>query len=500
MVVVPYLMPGFPLARASAELFTATATDATIGIVLLRHGIVSFGDTAQIAYERMIELVGRAEEYLEAEGVRPDRRGGELDPASGVAADVAALRAGVAAAAGFPVVLTVHDDEQALSFARRDDVGTIARQGPATPDHVLRTKRVPLVGRDVAAFAAEYQAYFEQHAGPQGDGPPSMLDPAPRVILDPELGMCTVGRTAGEARIVEDIYRHTIDVILGATALEAYEALPAGDVFDVEYWDLEQAKLRQSGDPLPLTGEIALVTGAASGIGRACVEALLAHGAAVAGLDLAAAIEDLFDRPDFLGVRCDVTSEEQLAAGLEATVQRVRRARHARPERRHLPAEPEDRGARPGRVGTHHADQRDCEHRAAESGGSAPGTLSAVRAGRGHRFAERARPWPWSRRLLRLEGGADPGRTSGRARVEREGDPREHGAPARRLRHRDLDARDPRGACAPVRPVRRRVPAQHPAQHRGGSHDVGELVAALCGPVFAKTTGPRSRSTAETNA
>ena len=119
-----------------------------------------------------------------------------------------------------------------------------------------------------------------------------MLDPAPRVILDPELGLVTVGRTARQANIVEDIYRHTMDVVLRADVLGGYEALPAGDIFDVEYWELEQAKLAKQGKQPVFTGEIGLVTGAASGIGKACVEALLARGAAVIGLDINPAIAD----------------------------------------------------------------------------------------------------------------------------------------------------------------------------------------------------------------
>jgi NAD(P)-dependent dehydrogenase (short-subunit alcohol dehydrogenase family) len=140
-------------------------------------------------------------------------------------------------------------------------------------------------------------------------------------MLDPEYGMITVGRSAGQARAVEDIYRHSIDTILRATALGGYEALPAEDIFDVEYWELEQAKLRAQRLPPIFTGEIALVTGAASGIGKACVHALLARGAAVVGLDINAEIETIMNRPDYLGVRCDVTREGEIVAALERAVE-----------------------------------------------------------------------------------------------------------------------------------------------------------------------------------
>ncbi len=140
------------------------------------------------------------------------------------------------------------------------------------------------------------------------------------MVVDPKLGVAAAGRSARDAAIVFDLYAHTIDVIERATALGGYRALPANDVFDVEYWDLEQAKLRAGGKPPAFAGEVALVTGAASGIGKACVESLLARGAAVVGLDLSPAIRELHDRPDFLGVVCDVASTDELGRALDQGV------------------------------------------------------------------------------------------------------------------------------------------------------------------------------------
>ena len=232
---------------------------------------------------------------------------------------LAALRQQVSRIAGNPVVLTNHQSERTLSFVRRPDVGTISQQGPVTPDHVIRTKRVPAVGRDIEAYASGYRQYFERNA-PHAKEAKTILDPAPRVILDPELGMCTVGRSVKDAAIVADLYQHTMDVIERATLLGGFAALPEREIFEVEYWDLEQAKLRKSGKPPLFTGEVALVTGAASGIGKACVAALLARGAAVVGLDLDICIEQLHKRADFRGIRCDVTSQDDVSAALEATV------------------------------------------------------------------------------------------------------------------------------------------------------------------------------------
>ena len=317
-VIVPYVMPGFDLARQCARRFAAEARTDTIGMVLLNHGIFSFGATARESYERMIALVGRAEAYLAQHGAWALPQPGTAEGPRVSRLELARLRREVSACAGFPLVLATHSGPKFLDFARRRDLAALSQQGPVTPDHVIRTKRVPLLGRDVAAYAAAYREYFNRHA-PSAREPKTMLDPAPRVMLDPAFGMACAGRTARDARIVHDIYSHTIDVILRAAALGGYRALPERDIFDVEYWDLEQAKLRKAGTPPVFAGEVALVTGAASGIGKACVEALLKRGAAVIGLDVNADVETLAGgRADFLGVRCDVTSERDVTDALEA--------------------------------------------------------------------------------------------------------------------------------------------------------------------------------------
>lgn len=325
LVIVPYIMPGFKLARLCAELYPQQAGPQTIGMLLLNHGLFSFGETAKSAYERMIELVTRAEEYLAGRGAGSSvflgafgtSETAQNTPKATVRrTEIAALRRAVSDAAGTPMILSVHDDADALVFARRDDVDEVSQQGPATPDHVIRTKRIPMIGRDVDAYAHRYRKYFTEH----NDADLTMLDPAPRVILDRVLGLCTVGRTARDAAIVEDIYRHTMEIITRATALGGWRALPPRDIFEVEYWDLEQAKLRKSGAPPIFTGEVALVTGAASGIGKACVASLLARGAAVVGVDVAAVVTELHTRKDYLGIECDLTGEGAIQDALERAV------------------------------------------------------------------------------------------------------------------------------------------------------------------------------------
>ena len=322
VVVIPYVMPGFDLATLCAERFAAEAGPNTIGMVLLNHGIFSFGKDAKESYERMIALVGRAEDYLKqhhAWDIAPSAvtavHGMEL------AREQAKLRADISGTAGFPVIVSRHSDDKSLSFANRADISTIAQQGPATPDHVIRTKRLPMLGRNVAGYVDKYKEYFQTYE-PQAKERKTMLDAAPRVVLDNELGLCAVGKSAQEAGIVADIYEHTIDIILRATALGGYRALPAKDIFDVEYWDLEQAKLRKGGKPLPFSGEVALVTGAASGIGKACVESLLARGAAVVALDLDAKVTTLKNGANFLGLQCDLTSEAQFKQALVQAIEK----------------------------------------------------------------------------------------------------------------------------------------------------------------------------------
>ena len=320
VVVVPYVMPGFDLARLVAEVWPEQSRPGTVGMVLLNHGLFTFGDTSAEAYRRHVQLIGRAEAWL-AERLRPDERAIPALPAV-LLDDLAELRRQLSDAAGAPMIVTRHADDDVRRFVARPDLGSVSQRGPLTPDHVIRTKRTPLVGRDVAAFAEDYAAYFERNRH-RGRMPLTMLDPAPRVVLDPELGMLTAGRTVKDARIAADIYHHTIRVVSGSEDhLGGYVALPEGDLFDCEYWDLEQAKLRAAGAPAPMAGMVGLVTGAASGIGRACAAELLARGAAVVGLDLSDAVEQAFDTPAYLGVRADVTDAAAQAAALRSGVER----------------------------------------------------------------------------------------------------------------------------------------------------------------------------------
>ncbi|MFL6574019.1 MAG: bifunctional aldolase/short-chain dehydrogenase [Burkholderiales bacterium] len=323
VVVIPYIMAGFDLAAYCAREFPKQAGKKTVGMVLLSHGVFSFGPDARSSYELMIELVSMAEEYL----AKKKAWHVAFPPVKDATApgfnreDIAKLRRAMSDQAGFPAIVKINDSEKFRSFAQRPDVEKLSQQGPATPDHVIRTKPFPMLGRDVAGYAGRYREYFERFSA-KAKEKKTMLDAAPRMALDPVLGFAAAGRTAKDAVIVEELYDHTIDVILRAEALGGWRALDQQHTFDIEYWDLEQAKLRKAGSAPAFSGEVALVTGAASGIGKACAESFLKRGAAVIGLDRNPAIENMWKRPDVLGLTCDLTNQQQIQKVLDEGVRR----------------------------------------------------------------------------------------------------------------------------------------------------------------------------------
>ncbi len=317
VVVIPYVMPGFDLARLCAKLFATEAGSNTIGMVLLNHGIFSFADNAKASYDRMITLVNQAEAYLAAQDAWTISMP-STTPSSPDLVALATLRHDLSLAAGKAMIVTRDTSQIANDFVHHPDVTQLSQQGPATPDHVIRTKRLPMLGTQLGSYTDHYARYFSEHA-PQAKDKKSMLDPAPRIVIDPDLGLLCAGQSIKDAFIVRDIYQHTIEVILRANALGGYQALSAQNLFDMEYWDLEQAKLKKGGTRPPFTGEVALVTGAASGIGHACVTSLLARGAAVVGIDLDNKVTQIHDRPDYLGIVCDVTQPKLLQQVLTAT-------------------------------------------------------------------------------------------------------------------------------------------------------------------------------------
>ena len=263
VVIVPYVMPGFVLSGACKRAYDEQVNDNTVGMILLNHGVFSFAETARESYERMIALVDKAEQYLK------ENRAWDLSVVKTKPADfdrnrISQLRKKISSAVGKPMICAVHNDARVMQFVGRDDLDTISQQGPLTPDHVIRTKRLPMLGETLDSYIEEYKKYFNQN---QQTGQ-VMLDPAPRIVLAKDMGMMTIGGNAKTAAIVEDIYRYSMDVIERVEMGGDYRALPAKDIYEVEYWDLEQAKLKRGGKAAEFSGEVVLITGAASGIGK----------------------------------------------------------------------------------------------------------------------------------------------------------------------------------------------------------------------------------------
>ncbi len=324
-LIVPYAKPGFDLARRVRDLWLAAGASAArwTGIVLLHHGIFTFGATARESYERMLASVERARRRLAAARRSPDRTPVRHRPDRWSAQDVAALRCEVSMLAGRPLVARL-DRSPGVGAATGDArLRRAVARGPLTPDHTLRTKPWPLCLTDpagsapaVARFGHSYAAYFAKHAEGRAL---ERLDLAPRVALLPGTGLVGFGDTPRAAEAALAIARHTLATVEAAQALGGYRPLPDAELFEVEYWELEQAKLQTAASAPALGGRVALVSGAARGIGRACLEALRRRGAAVVGLDR----QPLgLEGSDLLEVHGDATDEETLRSALERTVAR----------------------------------------------------------------------------------------------------------------------------------------------------------------------------------
>jgi len=309
VIIIPYVMPGFDLAKLCVRYLENGIKDGIIGILLLNHGIFSFGETAQESYKRMLELVEISDSYLR-ENVTQNAAQNITKQSNLDIEQIAILRNEVSKKTGKPMLLMTDQSDSSINFCLRDDILTISQSGPATPDHVIRTKRVPMVRRDIDLYSKEYENYFNRNSK-TFKKELKILDSAPRVILDHEFGLCTIGKNVKEALIVKDIYTHTIKIIKQATELGGYIALPEKDIFDVEYWELEQAKLKNDKNDPMLLGQVVVVTGAASGIGKATVESLLKNGATVVGLDVNENTS-LNKNINYFGIVCDLTNEQSV--------------------------------------------------------------------------------------------------------------------------------------------------------------------------------------------
>ncbi|HVY48464.1 MAG TPA: bifunctional aldolase/short-chain dehydrogenase [Minicystis sp.] len=344
---VPYVMPGFALARTVAELLGFAGERPRFHLMVLdKHGIFAWGETARESYERMIAAVSRAEKKLDEVRTRSSRRTITAPADPEFFENVApALRGALGRRSGTPWILNARNTPQLATLADREDLDDITQIGCATPDHVIRTKPVPLVVRlgratdppavraaiegAIERYEERYHAYFRRSVAARGANV-TELDPFPRVFLFPGFGAVTAGKTRADAEIAADIYEHTAAVLEAATALGSYRPVSELDLFDVEYWSLEQAKLKKA----PASGgalarRIALVTGAGAGIGLATAEAMLEAGAHVVLTDKDAdaleaswaALESEHPGRTFLA-RCDVSSFPEVRRAVGVAVGR----------------------------------------------------------------------------------------------------------------------------------------------------------------------------------
>jgi rhamnose utilization protein RhaD (predicted bifunctional aldolase and dehydrogenase)/NAD(P)-dependent dehydrogenase (short-subunit alcohol dehydrogenase family) len=338
MGIVPYIAPGFGLACAAADVFERNPK--VEGLILHNHGIFTFGSSAREAYERMIEMVSLAESRLRQGRpvvFAPAKLPGKLASAAEIAP---ILRGAVAikpkGAEPVRFIADFRSDAAILAYVSGAELASYSQRGVVTPDHIIRTKNTPLVvpapvpgklddfaravRERVAAFAARYDAYFARENARAGDAK-TKLDSAPRVVLVPGVGLFGFGRTAKDAAIAADLAENTVRVVTDAEGIGRYEPLPESDLFALEYWSLEQAKLKGA-VAKPLTGQVALVTGAGA-IGAATAKALAAQGAAIAILDIdGAAAKKAAEAVKGLGLQCDVTKPAQVKAAFTAAVER----------------------------------------------------------------------------------------------------------------------------------------------------------------------------------
>jgi NAD(P)-dependent dehydrogenase (short-subunit alcohol dehydrogenase family) len=288
-------------------------------MILMNHGIFTFGESAKESYERMINLVSEAEDYLISQDAWEIKISKISNNRNKTSKDIAELRQKISSAAGKSMLFHLTKSKSGLSFANNKEVNSIAKRGPLTPDHVIRTKRLPMIGRNVNKYKEEYISYFESNE-PNAKERKSMLDPAPRVVLDKEFGLCSIGRSMKDVGIISDIYKQTIQSILRAEKLGGFKALSAKDIFDLEYWDLEQAKLKKNNSSLEFEGQVVLITGAASGIGKSCVESFLNRGAAVLAIDISNSVQTINNHQNYLGLVCDLTNEYAIKEMIERGV------------------------------------------------------------------------------------------------------------------------------------------------------------------------------------
>ena len=329
LAIVDYIMPGFALAKRAAEVYEANPNCQ--GLLLLQHGLFTFGDTARESYERHVQAVAKAEARVAS--ARPSV---SVSPRAQV--DYRALAPVLRGRLGEGTrryVLELRQSDRIRAFVDHPELASRSGRGPVTPDHVIRTKQVPLVldpnqatdgwapvvDSALASFRNAYREYFSRQVEAKGVQR-TMLDPDPRVVVVPGLGIIGVGADAKAAGVAADLYEHTVSVVEAAERIGTYQALPDGDIFDMEYWSLEQAKLGKKA-PKPLQGRVVYVTGAGSGIGAAAARRFASVGAHVFAVDRnAEGVRAVAEELKIPWQVVDVAEREAVRASIDEVVRR----------------------------------------------------------------------------------------------------------------------------------------------------------------------------------
>jgi rhamnose utilization protein RhaD (predicted bifunctional aldolase and dehydrogenase)/NAD(P)-dependent dehydrogenase (short-subunit alcohol dehydrogenase family) len=338
---VPYFIPGFTLAKAVADVFDANPN--VEGLILPRHGIFTFAEDAKTAYDKMIEFVTLAEERLRKDR-KPFKQAALPAHIARVAEIAPILRGAIAlerdAMAGTVKrqILCFRSSPAILDYVNGAELARYSQQGVVTPDHTIRTKNWPLivpapdahkldawtkaVHDAVDAFVAHYHAYFARN-NERSEPKKKELDPLPRVILVPGVGLFGIGATAKDAAIAADIAENTVEVISDAEAIGEYRCICENDMFEVEYWSLEQAKLGKSNEK-SLSRQVCVITGGGSGIGAATAKAMAAEGAEIAILDrdhdMAVKAAKAVHK-HALAIQCDVTDPASVRVAFDKVVE-----------------------------------------------------------------------------------------------------------------------------------------------------------------------------------
>ncbi len=320
VVIVPYVMPGFDLAKAVAKELANVDPYALDGIILMNHGIFTMHDDPRRSYELMIELVTQAEIYLAGKTGKKFKLP-TAKPEEDLLA-LSAIRKNVSDLRGTAVLVSLDNSKEAAGYSARKDISNLATRGPLTPDHTIRTKRIPVVigkdpEKDIQKYADNYTKYFEKYN--QGE---TMLAPDPRWAVWKNHGVLSFGASEKEAGVIRDIATHTWNTVQVTEAAfdGGWKALPASKLFEIEYWELEQAKLKKGGSSPIHQGKVAIVTGSAAGIGFACAASLAEQGAKVIGIDLSPEIEDQMASIGGIGIVANLTDDKKVIAAVEGIV------------------------------------------------------------------------------------------------------------------------------------------------------------------------------------